>query len=206
MDALNELSPAIARSARPRLGTLLRADLHRLGPGRSLLAALLLRRCFRALATLRLCQALAASPAGRLLLPLALLAHRAARHWAGMDLPWRTQIGPGCRIDHGWGLVLNAGARLGANVTLFHGVTLGQRDRIAPDGSRSSGVPQIDDEVWIGPHAVIVGDVRIGRGSRIAAGAFVTSDVPPHSLVVGNPAQIVQQEVLPDVAHPWAAP
>jgi serine O-acetyltransferase len=44
-----------------------------------------------------------------------------------------------------------------------------------------------------------VGGITVGRGSRIAAGAFVTQDVPPASLVIGNPAQIVQNDVAPDV-------
>jgi serine O-acetyltransferase len=172
------------------------------GALQAMLAALT-RRTYRPLFTLRLCQALRASAAGRFLLPLAIVVHRAARHFAGLDLPWSTRIAPGARIDHGWGLVINAGAVLGTNVTLFHGVTLGQRDRVAADGSRSTGTPVVEDEVWVGPHAVIVGGITIGRGSRIGAGAFVTHDVPPHSLVIGNPAQIVQQGVLPDVEHPW---
>lgn len=184
------------------------ADLVRLGgpvsPARVLLAALT-RRCYRPLFTLRLCQAAAASPGWRVLLPLFVLVHRMARHWAGLDLPWRTQMAPGMRIDHGWGLVINAGAVVGCNVTLFHGATLGQSDRVHADGSRSTGTPLIEDEVWIGPHAVIVGGVTIGRGSRIAAGAFVTDDIPPYSLVVGNPARVVKAGVKPDVEHPWRA-
>jgi serine O-acetyltransferase len=167
--------------------------------------AALTRRAYRPLFTLRQCQALSNSPSWRWLLPLAVLLHRAARHWAGLDLPWRTRIGPGARIDHGWGMVINAAAVIGSNVTLFHGVTLGQRDRIAEDGTRSTAAPVIEDEVWIGPHAVIVGGITVGRGSRIAAGAFVTQDVPAHSLVIGNPAQIVQQGVSPDVENPWNA-
>lgn len=163
------------------------------------------RRTYRPLFTLRQCQALSTSSTWRWLLPLAVLLHRAARHWAGLDLPWRTRIGPGARIDHGWGLVINAAAVIGSNVTLFHGVTLGQRDRIAEDGTRNTAAPVIEDEVWIGPHAVIVGGITVGRGSRIAAGAFVTQDVPAHSLVIGNPAQIVQQGVSPDVENPWSA-
>lgn len=129
--------------------------------------------------------------------------HRAARHFAGVDLPWRTRIAPGFRIDHGWGLVLNAGSVIGSNVTMFHGVTLGKRDRVARDGTRTTGAPLVEDDVWIGPHAVIVGGITVGRGSRIAAGAFVTQDVPPASLVVGNPAQIVKNGVTPDVENPW---
>lgn len=206
MSTLNDLASLLQGPTAMDFSGRVQADLLRMGGRASLARALLValtRRCYRPLFTLRLCQTLDAEPGWRWLLPLAILMHRAARHWSGLDLPWRTQIAPGARIDHGWGLVVNAGARIGSNVTLFHGVTLGQRDRIAADGTRSTGCPVIEDEVWIGPHAVIVGGVCIGRGSRIAAGAFVTADVPPCSLVVGNPAQVVQQDVLPDVEHPW---
>lgn len=119
-----------------------------------------------------------------------------------MDLPWSTQVGPGIALTHGWGLVVNAGARIGANVTLFHGVTLGRRDRIDSTGAREIGYPILEDEVWVGPHAVIVGNVRIGRGSRIAAGALVTSDVPARSVVVGNPGVVTREDCLPDVMNP----
>ena len=132
----------------------------------ALLGGALARRTFRVLVTMRLCQAAAASRGiGRLVLgPLKLL-HRLAAHVAGMDLPWSADIGPGLLLLHGWGLVISPGARIGANVTLFHGVT-------------------------------------IGRGSRIAAGAFVTEDVPPFSTEVGNPAAIVKRGCAPDVSNP----
>jgi len=203
---LIDVAPTTVPSA--GLWQLTRADLTRLNGRASntgVLLAALTRRCYRPLFTLRVCQAAAASAAWRWALPLCVLLHRAARHLAGMDLPWRTQLGAGARIDHGWSLVINAGATLGSNVTLFHGVTLGQRDRIGPQGERSTGYPVIEDEVWIGPHAVIVGGVTIGRGSRIAAGAFITHDIPAHSLVIGNPAQIVQHGVPADVEHPFIA-
>ncbi len=168
------------------------------------IVAALTRRCYRPMFTLRLCQAVSAHRGWRALLPFAVLLHRVARHAAGLDLPWRTCIAPGVRIDHGWGLVINGGAVIGRNVTLFHGVTLGQRDTIDADGTRRTGTPTLEEEVWVGPHAVVVGGVTIGKGSRIAAGAFVTRDVPPASLVVGNPAQVVKQGVPADVEHPWA--
>ncbi|MGE3530751.1 MAG: serine acetyltransferase [Steroidobacteraceae bacterium] len=118
-----------------------------------------------------------------------------------MDLPWATRISPGIALTHGWGLVINGGTRIGSNVTLFHGVTLGRRDRIAADGTRTIGFPKIEDDVWIGPHAIIVGDVTIGEGSRVAGGAFVTKDIPPRSIVQGNPAIIVKHDCIPDVMN-----
>ena len=70
-----------------------------------------------------------------------------------------------------------------------------------PDGVRESGYPTIQDDVWIGPNAIVVGNVTIGQGSRIAGGSFVSSDVPPRSLIAGNPAKIARADCLPDVMN-----
>jgi serine O-acetyltransferase len=169
------------------------------------LRGIALRRSYRVVATMRLCQWAARRQGilARSLLTVARLLHRIACGTAGIDLPWTTAIAPGLALIHGWGVVVNEHAVIGRNVTLFHGVTLGQADRIAADGSRASGYPVIEDEVWIGPHAVVVGPVTIGRGSRIAAGACVFESVPPHSIVMGNPAQVIKSGCVPDVMNRW---
>lgn len=161
-------------------------------------------RTFRVLTTMRVCQGISKSgwPA-KFAMPIAQALHRFATHQAAMDLSWRTAIGEGAALTHGWGMVVSANALIGSNCTLFHGVTIGRRDRIADDGSRTTAYPTLEDDVWVGPHAVIVGGVTIGRGSRIAAGAFVTEDVPPHSIVAGNPAQVVKSGCKPDVTNRW---
>lgn len=51
----------------------------------------------------------------------------------------------------------------------------------------------IEDDVWIGASAVITDGVRIGKGSVVAAGAVVTKDVPPHTVVAGVPAKPIKQ-------------
>lgn len=48
----------------------------------------------------------------------------------------------------------------------------------------------IEDDVWIGRRAVIMGGVTIGKGSTIGANAVVTKDIPPYSLAVGVPAKV----------------
>lgn len=50
----------------------------------------------------------------------------------------------------------------------------------------------VEDDVWIGESAVILAPLVIGRGSIVAAGAIVTCDVPPYSIVAGNPARVVK--------------
>ncbi|MGM0565406.1 MAG: acyltransferase [Bacteroidota bacterium] len=51
----------------------------------------------------------------------------------------------------------------------------------------------IEDEVWIGANSVIVAGVTIGKHSVIAAGSVVTKDVPPYTIVAGNPARQLKQ-------------
>lgn len=161
------------------------------------------RRTFRVILTMRLCQAAATlrAPFRAVLFPLRIV-HNITAHWAGVDFSWKTKVGAGIAITHGWGLVVSPGATIGNNVTLFHGVTLGGCDRITPEGNRCVEYPVIEDDVWIGPHAIIVGGVTIGRGSRIIGGAFVAGSVPPYSVVSGNPSSIVKTNCTPDVMNP----
>ena len=51
----------------------------------------------------------------------------------------------------------------------------------------------IEDDVWIGANAVVLSGVKIGTHSVIAAGAVVTKDVPPHSIVAGVPAKVIKK-------------
>lgn len=187
------------------LSKMLRADGFRLNGNFNvsrLLKSFITQRTFRVIVTLRICQLLAQSGwYGILLLPVFMFFHRLMTNHASMDFSWRTQVGAGLSLNHGWGLVVNPKVIIGNNVTLFHGVTLGRKDVYLPSGEVVIGYPVLKDLVWVGPNAVIVGDVEIGEGSRIAGGAFVTESIPPYSMVVGNPAVIVKQNCEPDVMN-----
>lgn len=63
----------------------------------------------------------------------------------------------------------------------------------------SNGAIEIDDEVWIGTRAMIFSGVKIGKGAIVAAGALVTKDVPPYSIVGGNPAKLIRYRFPHDI-------
>ena len=92
-------------------------------------------------------------------------------------------IPPGTRFSHPFGICINAGTRVGKNVDIRHGVTIGTKDiknnHILP-------CAEIGDNVFIGCNASILGSVRIGNNAIIGAHALVLADVPENTTVVGT--------------------
>ncbi|MBI5303617.1 MAG: hypothetical protein HY868_15890 [Chloroflexi bacterium] len=73
------------------------------------------------------------------------------------------------------------------------GIDYGQRFSRRGDVLPQSTPVRIERGAWIGARAIILKGVTIGEGAVVGAGAVVTHSVPPRSLAVGNPAQIVRQ-------------
>lgn len=103
-------------------------------------------------------------------------------------------------------------SRIGLNNTIIGPVCIGNEVNLAqgvvisglnhnyqsPDQSIifqgvTTSLITIEDDVWIGANAVILAGVNIGQHSVIAAGSIVTRDVPPYSIVAGNPAHLIKQ-------------
>ncbi len=106
-----------------------------------------------------------------------------------IQIPARTKIGKGFYIGHTGRVIVNPEAVLGDNINISTGVIIGAENR----GPRK-GAPVLEGDCWIGANAVIVGNVTIGRDVMIAPLAFVNFDVPPHSIVLGNPGKIIHKE------------
>src|ERR1700712_5807826 len=104
----------------------------------------------------------------------------------GFDISPQTSIGPGLYIGHFGGVVISPYAVLGANINIAQGVTIGATSR----GARV-GAPTLQDRVWVGANAILVGKITIGREALIAPGAYVNFDVPSKAVVMGNPGKIV---------------
>ena len=108
------------------------------------------------------------------------------RMLTGVDIHPAARLAPGVFIDHATGVVIGETAQVGAEVTLYQGVTLGGTSLEA--GKRH---PTIGDRVTIGAGAKVLGPVTIGAGSQIGANAVVVKPVPAGSVVVGVPGQVI---------------
>lgn len=106
-----------------------------------------------------------------------------------IQIPARTKIDEGFYIGHTGRVIIHPDAKLGKNMNVGTGVTIGYENR----GERK-GAPTFDGECWIGTNSVIVGNIRIGEDVMIAPLTFVNFDVPAHSIVIGNPAKIIHKE------------
>lgn len=107
----------------------------------------------------------------------------------GFQIYPETEIGEGLYLGHWGSLVINPKAKIGRNCNIAQGVTIGQQNR-----GKNEGYPKIGDEVWIGPNAVLVGNITIGNNVLVAPNAYVNFDVPNNSVVAGNPAKIYPNE------------
>ncbi len=124
------------------------------------------------------------------------------RSLTGIEIHPGATLGPGLFIDHGMGVVIGETAELGADVTLYHGVTLGGTSL-----NKGKRHPTIGDRVVIGAGAKVLGAIQIGADSRIGANAVVVKPAPPNSVVTGVPGQIVMRskartvQAAPDLNH-----
>jgi len=108
------------------------------------------------------------------------------------EIALTSEIGLGLTLPHPTGIAIYPDAVIGINCCIFQHVTIGirnERCRI-----------YIGNCVEIGPHAKIVGDVRIGDGAVIGAGAVVAHDVPAYHIALGAPARTLRY------LEQWTAP
>ena len=115
------------------------------------------------------------------------ISQKAARK-TGIEIHPGATIGRRLVIDHGTGIVIGETTEIGDDVLIYQGVTLGGTGKDI--GKRH---PTVGNNVMISAGAKVLGPIKIGDNSRVAAGAVVLKDVPPNSTVVGVPAKVVRQ-------------
>lgn len=105
------------------------------------------------------------------------------------SIPGGAKVHPTAHFAHsGLFSLITRDTVLGARVTLGVGV-------VFVGGWPKQGAPIVEDDCIIHTGAVVVGAVRIGRGSVIGANAVVTTDIPPRSLAVGIPARVKKSDI-----------
>ena len=105
-------------------------------------------------------------------------------------------IGPGCRI---YGADIGDGVVIGPHCVFF------KENRAADDLDKPVGqhgttpirIPIVEDHAWVGERALVMQGRRIGRGAIVGAGAVVTRDVEPYTVVGGNPARVIGHRGAP---------
>ncbi len=117
-------------------------------------------------------------------------------------------IGDHTKIAHNCSMSIGKGIRIGRYCLVASNVCMFDSGGHATDPElRMQGLPPADeqvrpitleDNVWIGRHALIFPGVTIGEGSIVCAGAVVMADVPPYTVVAGNPAK----KLLPGMRNP----
>ncbi|ABG32531.1 serine acetyltransferase [Roseobacter denitrificans OCh 114] len=104
----------------------------------------------------------------------------------GVDIHPAARMGKGIMIDHAHSIVIGETAVVGDNVSMLHSVTLGGTGKEEEDRH-----PKIGNGVLIGAGAKVLGNIKVGNCSRIAAGSVVLEEVPECKTVAGIPARIV---------------
>ncbi len=112
-----------------------------------------------------------------------------ARFLTGIEIHPGATIGRRFFIDHGMGIVIGETTIIGDDVMLYQGVTLGGTGK--ETGKRH---PTLEDGVVVGVGAAVLGDITIGKHSKVGGGAVVVKDVPADCTVVGIPGKIVRKE------------
>lgn len=117
---------------------------------------------------------------------LALHLQSRVSEYFGIDVHPAAQIGRGILMDHGTGVVIGETAVVEDDVSIMHEVTLGGTGKHGGDRH-----PKVRRGSLVSVSAKILGNIEIGEGAKVGAGAVVLSDVPPHTTVAGIPARIV---------------
>ncbi|MGI9170646.1 MAG: serine O-acetyltransferase, partial [Caulobacteraceae bacterium] len=127
-----------------------------------------------------------------------------------VDIHPAAAIGQGAFFDHGTGIVVGETARVGDDVSMLHGVTLG-----GTGAERGDRHPKIGDGVLLGAGAKVLGNIAVGDHAKIAAGSVVLRDVPAHCTAAGVPARLINcktcseparsmDQTIPDAAYDYA--
>ena len=99
----------------------------------------------------------------------------------------RAQIGRRFFVDHGSGVVIGETAEVGDDVLMYQGAVLG-----GTSSERVKRHPTVGNDVVIGAHAIVLGNITVGDGAQVGSGSVVVQTVPAGATVVGVPGRVVR--------------
>ncbi|MCY4282584.1 MAG: serine O-acetyltransferase [Gammaproteobacteria bacterium] len=120
---------------------------------------------------------------------IARLAAHLSRFVTGVEIHPGAGIGRRLFIDHGMGIVIGETSEIGADCSIYHGVTLG-----GTTWQKGKRHPTLKNGVIIGAGAKVLGPITLGENARIGSNAVVVKDVPDNATVVGIPGRIMARE------------
>jgi serine O-acetyltransferase len=108
--------------------------------------------------------------------------------YAGVEIGKEVTLGEGVYFVHPVGVVIGGDARIGARVRFYGSNTIGT--------AKDDGYPTLEEDVWVGAGARVLGPVRVGARAQIGANAVVLSDVPADHVAVGVPARVFPRRAV----------
>jgi serine O-acetyltransferase len=155
---------------------------------RVVLAALIFNAGFLATFLFRLCQALTS----RNHTFLARLVKRFNLAVSAAELHPAAEVQPGLLLAHPWGVGIGAGCKVGRDVTIYQGVSLGAKTIGIHGETRRTDYPSIGNGAVLFPHVLVYGPVTVGDKAVILGNSVISSDVPAGAVYGGVPAREVQ--------------
>ena len=130
------------------------------------------------------------------------IGHECVFSYENLYIGNHTYIGDKCVLQSAHGLIeIGNHVMFGAGVHIHGGnhiynVIGKYMDEVGKEKG-VDGVVKVEDDVWVGSNAIILGGVTLGEGCIVGAGAVVTKSVEPYSIVAGNPAHVIKMRFNP---------
>lgn len=158
-----------------------REDRRRWNSNKSHINMFLTNSCYRLIIRHRRCELLRSYKVLMLFYQMERFIYHRTCVRCGCDIPSNVKIGPGFRMDHSWGVIINSKAVIGSNFLIKSGAVIGATEK---------GIPSIGNNVSVGVHALLLGNISVADGAEIGAGAIVTHDVLENAIVICEAAHI----------------
>ena len=113
------------------------------------------------------------------------------QYFTGVHMDESCEIEGGIHLEHHFNIAISVGSKIGKNLTIFQGVTIGKNF-----GGKHYGYPTIGNNVILFAGCKVLGNIKIGNNVIVGANSVVTHDVPDNCVVAGTPAKIISSDFI----------